>query len=152
VASDEREFLPNLMSPDFMVYSPSGALDVGRARSRFSELVRSFDHNGLGKLAVIEKSSQKIAGYCGIESCVIEGQSVCELGFRLSTEFRNKGYATEAARALLVYGIEHLLPEVVAFTEPGNVQSINVLNKLGFVEAGRSSYLGMPIVLFKFKM
>jgi [ribosomal protein S5]-alanine N-acetyltransferase len=152
VASDEREFLPNLMCPDFMVYSPSGALDSDQAQSRFSELIQGVDENGFGKLAVIEKSSRKIIGYCGTESCVIEDQNVCELGFRLVAEFRNKGYATEAARALLAHEKAQGVIELVAFTEPGNVQSINVLTKLGFVKTGHSSYLDMPIVLFKVKV
>lgn len=152
LASDEREFLPNLLCPEFMVYSPSGALDSDRALSRFIELVRGFKENCLGKLAVIEKGSGNIIGYCGIESCEIEGQWFRELGFRLTARSRNRGYATEAARAVLLYERGQGLKELIAFTEPDNVPSINVLSKLGFSKVGHFSYLGMPIVLFELKM
>lgn len=57
-----------------------------------------------------------------------------ELGYRLRAEFWGRGLATEAGRAALQYGFEHLgLPEIVAFTIPANKRSRRVMEKLGLV-------------------
>jgi RimJ/RimL family protein N-acetyltransferase len=55
-----------------------------------------------------------------------------EIGWRLAAEHWGRGYATEAARAVLAYGFERLaLSEIVAFTTPTNVRSRRVMDKLG---------------------
>jgi ribosomal-protein-alanine N-acetyltransferase len=140
------------MCSEFMVFSPSGALDREQAIVRFSELVHGPNEKCLGKLALIEKQNTNIIGYCGIEPCEIEGRNCGELGFRLSLGSRNKGYATEAARAILAYEQDRGRKEVVAIAEPDNVLSIHVLFKLGFTKVCHSSYLGMPVILFELTM
>jgi len=55
-----------------------------------------------------------------------------EIGWRLAHPFWNHGYATEAARAALTFGFDHLgLPEIVSFTTPDNVRSWRVMERLG---------------------
>src|SRR5690606_14433324 len=120
---DESVAISLLRCPEFMAYSPTGALDQNGAKQRFSELMASFDRKGLGKLAVVAKSSGTIIGYCGIEMCEIEGSTKPELGFRLHMNHRRMGYATEAAAAVL-HQAEPVLSSVIAFAEPANKSSI----------------------------
>ena len=55
-----------------------------------------------------------------------------EIGWRLSADHWNRGYATEGARAAMAFGFETLgLSEIVSFTVPGNVRSRRVMEKLG---------------------
>jgi RimJ/RimL family protein N-acetyltransferase len=55
-----------------------------------------------------------------------------EIGWRLAAEHWNRGYATEAARAVLAFGFERLaLPEIVSFTTVANVRSRRVMEKIG---------------------
>ena len=55
-----------------------------------------------------------------------------EIGWRLSPEHWGRGYATEAARAALVFGFETLqLDEIVSFTVPENLRSRRVMEKIG---------------------
>jgi ribosomal-protein-alanine N-acetyltransferase len=61
-----------------------------------------------------------------------------EIGYTIFPAHRRRGYATEAARALIgwardVGGIEHF----VASAAPTNAASIAVLRKIGFVHTGR---------------
>jgi ribosomal-protein-alanine N-acetyltransferase len=144
---DEKIAISLLTCPEFMAYSPTGALDFQGAKLRFSALMSGYETNGLGKLAVVVKSSGALIGYCGIEMCEIEGASNAELGFRLQTDYRGVGYATEAARAVLEQ-TELASSRVIAFTEPANKPSMKVLEKLGFRRTGESSFGGMAVVLF----
>ena len=55
-----------------------------------------------------------------------------ELGFAFLPEFRGKGFALEAAKALMAYGQDRLkLSKIVAAANPNNVSSIKLLEKLG---------------------
>lgn len=147
--SDALEVIALLGEGDFMVYSPTGALYGARAKDRFTQLVKSYDGVGLGKLAVIEVSSGEVIGYCGIECCEIEGMRYFELGFRPRSNARGKGYATEAGLAVLRQAEAQGIMDVIAFTEPENYASICVLQKLGFHPYKQSYFSGMPIILFK---
>lgn len=148
---DESVAVSLLRCPEFMAYSPSGALDTKGAKQRFSELMASCERNGLGKLAVVVKSSGTIIGYCGIEMCEIEGARKPELGFRLHMDHRGMGYAAEAAAAVL-HQAEPVLSSVIAFAEPANKSSIRVLEKLGFRPTGKSCFKGVAVVLFSLGM
>jgi RimJ/RimL family protein N-acetyltransferase len=55
-----------------------------------------------------------------------------EVGWRLHPSFWGHGYATEAARAALAAGAEHLaLTRIVAVIDPANAASIAVARRLG---------------------
>jgi len=55
-----------------------------------------------------------------------------EIGWRLASAYWGKGYATEAARAVLDDGFARLgLDEIVAFTLPFNRRSRQVMERLG---------------------
>jgi RimJ/RimL family protein N-acetyltransferase len=59
-----------------------------------------------------------------------------ELGYRFALPHHRRGYATEAARALLAHAGEHGLDALVAVTHPENLASQAVLRKCGFADEG----------------
>ena len=62
---------------------------------------------------------------------------IAEIGYGISEEFQNNGYATEAVSAVLVWAFSK--PEVVAIeaeTESDNTASIRVLEKCAFALNG----------------
>ncbi|MEM8994561.1 MAG: GNAT family N-acetyltransferase [Acidobacteriota bacterium] len=60
-----------------------------------------------------------------------------DLGFGFKREHRRRGYAREAAEAMLRWGHETLgLGRIVAITDPDNAASIELLGKLGFRDEG----------------
>jgi RimJ/RimL family protein N-acetyltransferase len=146
---DEFNFISALMDQDFMAFSPSGALNLQQAKVRFRELVDGYRMNGFGKIAIIVKETQEIIGYCGIEPCEIDGIPELELGYRLLKSSRGFGYATEAAKALLRFESQRDRNNIIAFTEPTNQPSINVLHKLGFTQYGVSIFHDMSVILFR---
>ena len=65
-----------------------------------------------------------------------------EVGWRLAAEHWGRGYATEAARAVLAYGFEHMaLSEIVSFTTVANVRSRRVMDKLGMRRSPADDFL-----------
>lgn len=56
-----------------------------------------------------------------------------EIGYGISEEYRNNGYATEAAKAVVQFAFEKAGQDVlVAIVKPENIASRNVIEKLGF--------------------
>jgi len=104
-----------------------------------------------GDRAVALKSTGELIGVCGFVPCLNvfgqlpgfgAGDSPPRPGGRYSTEFglfyavapahQRRGYATEAARALVAYAFDQLqLTRVVATTTYDNAASIGVMRKLG---------------------
>ena len=102
---------------------------------------------------MFELNSGEFVGCCGLRPYKREDK-VYELGFHLRTEQWGKGYATEAARAVLKYGTEVLrLPAIFAGHHPDNSASRRVLLKLGFEEQDAEFYkptgLYHPSYLFR---
>ncbi len=60
-----------------------------------------------------------------------------ELGYTVFPPFRGRGYATEAASALLAWARkEHGVSRFVASVAPGNDPPLAIVRKLGFVQTG----------------
>ncbi|MCB0403771.1 MAG: GNAT family N-acetyltransferase [Bdellovibrionales bacterium] len=97
---------------------------------------------GFGYWAVEEKSSGKFIGELGFADfkrdlhTSLEG--VPELGWALATRAHNKGYATEALRAVVTWGDAHLEADrTVCLIRPENVASLRVAAKIDFHEIFR---------------
>ena len=60
-----------------------------------------------------------------------------EIGYGISEEHRNKGYATEAAEAIVQFAFKKAGQDVlVAIVKPENIASRRVIEKLGFTKHG----------------
>ncbi len=95
-----------------------------------------FKKHGFGLFACVLKDSSKFIGYVGLKLQDFEAPfTPCiEIGWRLAYEAWGKGYATEAARAVLKAAFENYgLQEIVSFTVPMNDRSIKVMEKIGMV-------------------
>ena len=65
------------------------------------------------------------------------GVGEVEVGWHLHPDSWGRGYATEAARAVIARGFEAGLPEVYAVVRPGNTASVAVCRRLGMTPLGR---------------
>lgn len=85
---------------------------------------------GYGQLAVEWRALGDTVGICGL--LYRETLDVTDVGFAFLSEYRGRGFATEAAEAVLRHGYETLgLREIVGLTTRENVASVRVLEKLG---------------------
>ena len=97
---------------------------------------RQYEDHGIGRWAVIEKSSGAFAGWSGLkyETRDIAGYAnYYDLGYRLIPSFWGKGYASESALAAIDYAFDQLkLEELIGAAHVDNTASNRVLTKLGF--------------------
>lgn len=93
--------------------------------------VEMYRNLGFGLNHVSLKQDGTPIGICGLLKR--ETLDDVEIGFAFLPEFRRKGYAFEAATAILDYGCIKLgISRIVAILTPDNVASRNLLCKLGF--------------------
>jgi len=103
------------------------------AQAKLRERMLLFDRRRLGKFPAFLKETGEFIGTCGIEPFDLDGQPEVELGYRLCLKFWGKGYAKEAAAAMLKHGFDDLkLPKIMAFVLPQNRASVSILERLGF--------------------
>jgi ribosomal-protein-alanine N-acetyltransferase len=81
-----------------------------------------------------------VIGFASLSNIVRGAFQSCHLGYEMHHEHLNRGYVTEAIRAL-VFDIAFgplKLHRVEANVMPRNVRSMRVLEKLGFTDEGLS--------------
>jgi RimJ/RimL family protein N-acetyltransferase len=104
-------------------------------------LERNLEHqraHGFGLLAVRPKGDSRVIGDCGLELMELEGEQIAELGYDFRSDCWNRGYATEAARAVRDHAFDTLaLPRLVSLIQPGNASSERVAQKTGLRKTGR---------------
>lgn len=105
-------------------------LDEARAYLR-NGAVRSYAENGFGMYAVRRNDTGELIGNCGL--VLREGLEGPDLGYALLPAHAGRGYAREAASAVIADAAARLgLARLQAIVNPDNVASIGLLRKLGF--------------------
>jgi RimJ/RimL family protein N-acetyltransferase len=85
--------------------------------------------------ALVQRDSEAIVGSCGFKGPPADG--MVEIAYGVSPEQRDRGYATEAAGALVAYAFHCPDVSVVrAHTLPSSPASQRVLAKCGFERVG----------------
>ncbi len=94
-----------------------------------------WQRQGFGLLAVVERETGRLIGEAGLQP--LEQGPDIETGYTLARAAWGRGYATEAARAILRWGFAGLgLQRVVAVADPANAASLRVLDRLGMTRLG----------------
>lgn len=126
-------------------YSPPAKEKVCEGISRNN---RRWQENGWGEFAVIEKSSGELIGYCGLMN--LDNTEEIEIYYGFPKKYWGKGYATEAARAVLKFAFDGAkLATVVAVTNPKNIASQKVLQKIGLKYQGEIDCYKMDCSYFR---
>lgn len=89
------------------------------------------------QLAVVLRESGRLIGNCGVRQEAAHAR-VADMGYELDPEFWGRGYATEAATAVLRFGFTELkLHRIWANAVAENTASRRVLEKIGMKPEGR---------------
>jgi RimJ/RimL family protein N-acetyltransferase len=92
--------------------------------------MKSYAENGFGFYAVVEKSTKKTIGMCGL----IKRDTLpdMDIGFAFLPNLISKGYGFEAASATLDYALNILkINRIIAIVNPENEKSIGLIKKIG---------------------
>ena len=129
----DAEFIMQLLNdPDFVRYiGDKGVRTLDDAREYIrTGPVASYGRHGFGLWMVELKELGAPVGICGFLKR--DTLADVDIGFAFLPQHRSRGYAMESASAVLHYGRNVLgLTRIVAITNPDNVESIRVLEKIG---------------------
>lgn len=102
-----------------------------------------------GFWAVERKSDGVVAGAVLLVP-LPDGDGEVEVGWHFHPDSWGQGLATESARAVVTWGFENGLDEILAVVRPGNDPSMAVCRHLGMAHMGRTSaYYGSELELFR---
>jgi [ribosomal protein S5]-alanine N-acetyltransferase len=92
---------------------------------------------GYGPWALVRRDERRVVGSAGFLGPPRDG--AIELGFGVQPQDRNRGYATEAAQALVRWALGRPnVDKIVARCEADNLASIRVLQNAGLRRAGEA--------------
>lgn len=118
------EYFPSILSRDETIWL------IGRFHQHYIDF-------GYTMYPILLKSSHQLIGFTGLLMVNYFKSSftpAIEIGWRISSEHWGKGYAPEAAKAILNNAQEIINPEtneIISFTTEGNSKSRRVMEKIG---------------------
>jgi RimJ/RimL family protein N-acetyltransferase len=110
---------------------------VARARDGYAR-------SGMGLYAVVLGDDGRLIGDCGLVPRTIGGEDLFEIGWHLERSVWGRGYATEAARAVLAHAEDLGVRRVCSLIVPDNLRSRRVAEKLGMTIAREVVHAGLP--------
>ena len=138
-------------SPEVMKWTPSPpSKDVAETAQRLARAMAFTARQppGMGLWAVELNDTSEFLGQVGLFPVEGKGPEV-EVAYELAPRVWGRGYATEAARALVDYGFGELgLRRVVALILPDNARSRNVASKCGLNLEGPGRFYGLDLVIY----
>ncbi|MEQ5052848.1 GNAT family N-acetyltransferase [Klebsiella michiganensis] len=100
--------------------------------------------------AIKEKSSRVIVGAACLQHLANVDGAPLEIGWRLIPEHNGKGYATEAAQAIVDYAAEQVgATYLVAVADPENIPSQRVMQRLGMTYKTIEQHYDVPCVVYE---
>lgn len=116
--------------------------DEGFLRLRLSQMLQDLQMQQWSvRAAVLPESNRAMIGHVGFHGPPgtngPKRRDALEIGYTVFPPFRGRGYATEAAVALMDWAeTEHGVRRFIASVSPENDPSLAIVRKLGFVQTG----------------
>lgn len=148
-AADDFDRMAELMAnKDFMRFS-MGPMTQEQTKSFLNKVI-GWDRDGMpSQFAMIVRSSETLAGYCGFFHHEVDGKMEIEIGYRLDSACWNRGLASEAARTVRDHGFRDLkLDYVISLIHPENHPSRRVAEKNGMILERETTFRGFPTFVF----
>jgi len=129
-ADDHAVLLAHWAAPDVRRFLFDGAiLSAAEITGAIENSTRDFGRAGCGLWLIHQKGGTDLVGTAGLRPLEDLG---LEIFYSLAPGSWGRGYATEAARAVLEHALGPAgLPEVLAEVDEGNTASIAVIERLG---------------------
>lgn len=140
----DRAFLHTCCTDPYIMQFQGDVMDETRLKNFFQDTESHWAQHGFGRFIVVSKKEKQPIGFVSLKYLSAEDK-IPDLGFALLQQFCGKGFATEAAQALIAYARNELkLQSLQALNNPENQAGSHVLEKLGFVRVGtiELEYLG----------
>jgi RimJ/RimL family protein N-acetyltransferase len=133
VTEADAEFMLAVWNdPTFIRYvGDRGIRTAAEAREAVRDKVLThYEQHGYGPCAVSLRSGGPPMGICGLFKR--EHLDHPDIGYGFLPPYRGKGYALEAAQAVVAHARDQLrIPKLYAIVSPDNERSVHLLEKLG---------------------
>jgi len=124
-----------------------GPTPISKATAWIEKQMWRKDESVYGQLAVIEKSSNAFIGLGGI---IERENDDYEITYSFLPDFWGKGYGTELAVYFKEFAFENMdVPSVISMIHKENEASIHVARKNGMEISSETTFLEMPIWVFR---
>lgn len=133
--ADADQLYKIVKQAEVMRFLPEDPMSLAEVKQIIDWLVKCYQENRPSHIikftvAIDRKETSEVIGWIGLGPLDFKPSEI-ELYYGLSSAFWGQGIATEAARAMLKYGLETIgLKRIVAVTKPENVGSVKVIEKL----------------------
>lgn len=136
VADDDKGMFELDSDPEVHRYVGNKPVStIAQTHSVIKFIQQQYIENGIGRWAVIQKSTGTFIGWAGFKltkNIVNNHVDYYDIGYRLIKKYWGYGFATEAAAACLDYGFDKMdLKIIYGMTDVRNTASKNVLEKIG---------------------
>ena len=153
-----RHFLPDDLDSLYVLYRdrevrqylPEGTLTYEETKEELEWFLDGHPQQPqLGLWATIYKATNQFIGRCGLLPWIIDQRPEVEVAYMLAKAYWGQGLGTEAAQAILNYGLEKLhLPRLICLIDRENQASIRVAQKIGMTFEKEGSDEKGPYLLF----
>jgi len=141
-AEDLAPFAELNADPDVMAHMQK-TMSREESDAFVARIEEEFDDCGFGLWAVEVPNHSPFIGFVGLHRVPFDAPftPAVEVGWRLAREHWGYGFVTEAARSAVRFGLEEVgLDEIVSFTNPDNVRSWKVMERLGMIRDPSSDF------------
>src|SRR5690606_31715448 len=133
VPEDAEGLFRIVSDPDNVRFLGTISASVEQVRSYIESHIAANAPHGLGFCAAVQRSTGDVIGRAGLFLSNIDGKDEVELAYLFDNAHWGRGYATEAALAIVDYGDRIGAGRMIAIVHPQNTASIRVAEKSGFV-------------------
>ncbi|MEW5922838.1 MAG: GNAT family N-acetyltransferase [Candidatus Zixiibacteriota bacterium] len=144
---DDAEALFEIFSDPIAMQYFGVIFDHPRMDKWVQDNIEHEQQHGFSLFTVILRENDKIIGDCGLETDKIAGRLIVGIGFDFNRTYWGKGYATEAATAVLDYAFSDLgFDSIFGWIDPQNKPSQRVAERIGmsvdrYVNRGGKKYI-----------
>lgn len=131
--ADAPDVLRLLSDESVVKYNPADRVeDLSEVEALLGRWLEHWSRHDFGNCCVFEKDSGRLIGNCGVRRMTVHATPVLNLMYRFQPSAWGRGYATEAALAVLNWVSRNLPGQIVlARVRPSNVASQAVARRIG---------------------
>lgn len=147
--SDIAEAAKIYAKPEVMDGNIPGGTWTAERTAQIIERMRELDTEmDFGFYPVILRESGALIGHCGLGP--LERSGEIEVAYVLDSTHWGRGYASEAARAVVAHGFESAgLERIVAVAFPHNERSFAVMRRIGMTLVGPAQHFGSTVIKYE---
>jgi RimJ/RimL family protein N-acetyltransferase len=135
-ADDLEAYLHLHSDPRTYAHSPASQPSPERCRERLADDLADWEREGLGYVAVVDRSSDDVIGWAGLRHKNSDAESL-NLYYRLLHDRLGQGLGREISRAVVAWAVEHCPDALVtAMVDSVNTASLRTATSAGLVQVG----------------